>query len=174
MTFIIPSTSIPGMTLLRAAVAASKPHAAAADHHDRHEEQAEKRKYPKPVEVGCPTEVHDLLLIESAGLAAAGLARPRCLRWRRRKGLGEEVDGRIESLACRHLPELVRQMDRFGDLRIGESRVSRSRDVVFDARYAVAAHCSTEGYQFALARCEMSHVRSFLLRRCGFERSFLL
>jgi hypothetical protein len=65
--------------------------------------------------------------------------------------------GSVENVARRNLPDLIGEPDSLGNLGVGETGLSRFRDMVLDAGYTVAAHCSTKRYQFAFALVEIVH-----------------
>jgi hypothetical protein len=79
------------------------------------------------------------------------------------RGVGQQPMGSVENAAGRDLPDLIGEPDSLGNLGIGETGLSRFRDVVLDAGHTVAAHCSTKCHQFAFTLVELVH--AFLLSK---------
>jgi hypothetical protein len=74
-------------------------------------------------------------------------------------GLSEQSHGGGKNFPRWDLPHLVGEANRLADLLLGEAGLSRLRDMVLDAGYAVAPECGAERHELSFGMGQLFHFR---------------
>jgi hypothetical protein len=69
----------------------------------------------------------------------------------------QQVQRGLQGIPRRDLTDPVRMLDRCVDFRVGKTGLSRFRDVILDAGYAAASHCSAKCHQFTFTGGQITH-----------------